>query len=162
MLNVHLVLEVYLKFVFNWLTFGLWFFKLIFKTCYIMGLKCFSRKWAQEVEFWGVECLVWAWEANLEIPDFGFLARAKDSSLERPSFVQSSARANKWWLERKFQALRILVHADARSCEGTYAWAKPLILEARSSEGRLARARSLFSATFESAFQLYFCILISS
>ncbi|KAF5937928.1 hypothetical protein HYC85_025434 [Camellia sinensis] len=44
--------------------------------------------------------------ANLEISDFGFHARVKDSTLERPSFVQNSARAKECWLERGLQALR--------------------------------------------------------
>ena len=73
---------------------------------------------------------------------FGFLARAKDSSLERPSFVQSSARAKKWWLERKFQALRILVRAGVRSSEETYARAKSCV--SRSSEHRAEKINNQY------------------
>ena len=66
----------FLWIVFNWLTFGLDFTKLIYKICCSMSFQVFSKKWAQKVEFWTVECLVWAWEANMEILDFGFHARA--------------------------------------------------------------------------------------
>ena len=90
------------------------------------------------------------------------------STLERPSFLLSSARAREWWLERKFQALRILVHADARSSERTYARARTVshartsiergfstsstfcIFTDRSSEEVHARATPLFwKATLE-------------
>ena len=70
----------------NWLTFGLDFTNWSSKTCYTLSFQVFSRKLAQKVEFWCVECLVWALKANLENPEFGFLARAKDFTIERPSF----------------------------------------------------------------------------
>ena len=75
-LHVLHILENGFEYGFNWLTFGAWIHKLSFETCYTLNLMMFSRIWAQEVEFGVVECLVWAWEANLEIPDLA-------SSLER-------------------------------------------------------------------------------
>ena len=65
---------------------------------------------------------------------FGFFARAKDSSLERPTFTLSHARAKDWWLERKIRASSTFTVSSDRSSEGLFARAKPLILEARSSE----------------------------
>ena len=73
---LNVVLENGFEFGSNWLTFGAWIHKLSFETCYTLNLVMFSRIWAQEVEFGVVECLVWAWEADLEIPDLA-------SSLER-------------------------------------------------------------------------------
>ena len=73
---LNVVLENGFECGFNWLTFGAWIHKLSFETCYTLNLVMFSRIWAQEVEFGVVECLVWAWEADLEIPDLA-------SSLER-------------------------------------------------------------------------------
>ncbi|GMQ08927.1 hypothetical protein CsSME_00052462 [Camellia sinensis var. sinensis] len=64
-------------------------------------------------------------KANLKIPEFGFLARAKDSTLERPSF-------------RKLQALRFLMHADTRSSDETYARAK----DVSHARARIERASS--------------------
>ena len=118
-----------------WTTFGLWFCKLIFETCHIMSFKVFSRKLAQKDRIWYFKCWVSCLETNLKIPVFGFPARAKDSTRERPSWVQSSARAKEWWLERKLQALRFLVHADARSSEVTYARART-VPHARASVER--------------------------
>ena len=75
-LHVLHILENGFECGFNWLTFGAWILKLSFETCYTLNLVKFSRIWAQEVEFGVVECLAWAWEADLEIPDVA-------SSLER-------------------------------------------------------------------------------
>ena len=144
MLHVHHVLEVLFGIVFNWLTLGLWFYKLIFKTCYIMDLKCFSRKWAQEVEFWCVECWVSCLETNLEIPDFGStLERRTPRSSIHSEFMQS-ARASKVTLEGEMRVTNTL---HVRSSEGMHARARTCV--SRSSRGRAPVEREFHaSSTF--------------
>ena len=149
---LNVVLENGFECGFNWLTFGAWIHKLSFETCYTLNLMMFSRIWAQEVEFGVVECLVWAWEADLGIPDLA-------SSLERriprssehlcPGIRSSDHRAT---IARKISASSIFTVSTDRSSEGLLARAKPLILDFRSSEESLARARILFSAKFTKCF----------
>ena len=130
--HMHVTFEVcswiIVEIVFNWLTFGPWFYKLSFESCYIMSLKVFSRKVAQNDRIWYIETWFWAWGSNLEIPDFGLpLERGKWHSsgkfaypalllclqsaragIERLSSViftdpvlLQSARAGKFTLERR-------------------------------------------------------------
>ena len=47
--------------VFNWLTYGLWFYKLIFETRYTMGFQVFFRKLAQGDRIWSFKSWIHAW-----------------------------------------------------------------------------------------------------
>ena len=118
MLCLNFVLEVYLKMVFNWLIIGLWFLKLIFETCYIMGLKCFSKKLAQKDRVWGFNAWVLCLGMNLEIPDFGPTLEHRTSRSSVPSELCTSARTWKVTLERE-------MHVPRSSCVLQSARASP-------------------------------------
>ena len=124
--SIFMLLDFGLELCFNWTTFGIWFLKLIFKTCYTMSLQVFSRKLAQKDWIWCIGIEFWAWGSNLKIPDFGLtLERGVLRSSVSLVFMQS-ARARKVALEREMRVSSTLhvftvrsserVHVRARTC----------------------------------------------
>ena len=162
MLHVHHVLEVLFGNGFNWTTFGLWFWKLIFETCHIMSFKVFFRKLAQKDRIWCLKCWVSCLETNLEIPDFGStLERGTPRSSVYFEFMQF-AWASKVTLEREMRVCSTLhvftvcssegMHTRARTCVSRSSGGRALVerkfhasntFAVRSSEERHARAELL-------------------
>ena len=95
-----LILEVLLGIVFNWLTLGLWFYKLSFETSYTMSLQVFSRKLAQKGQIWCIVGEFWAWGSNLEIPDFGLTLERKTPRSSVHTVFMQYALAGKMTLEQ--------------------------------------------------------------
>ena len=83
---------------------------------------------------------------------FGFLARAKDSPLERAPLSRAPLERPSSDHRAQNHSIQYFYCFADRSSEGFLARAKPLILDLRSSVESLARARLLFSAKFAKCF----------
>ena len=89
--------EIWFEIGFNWNTLGLWFIKLIFETCNIMGFEVFSRKLAQEDRIWCIKTWFWAWGSNLGFPNFGPTLERGSPRSSVHSVIMPSARAWNAW-----------------------------------------------------------------
>ena len=147
MLLLHHALEVLFGNGFNWTTFGLLFYKLIFETCHIMSFKVFSKKLAQKDRIWCFKRWVSCLETNLEIPDFGSTLERGTPRLSVHSESMQSAQASKVTLEHEMRVSSTLHVFAVCASEGMHARARTCV--SRSSGGRSPVEREFHaSSTF--------------